>query len=161
MRPFCDADEVVIGVICDLLSPFGPTFSYQDWSIRCVAMFWLNFKFTIGSERCIRVLKYASEFEKLWVLEGFWVLFTIVISSKASSRPRIVTVSAVILMYVGIVVGGVFNGVIFSEMSKPATMLPIARRVIGLIIVGLFSFSRSVEGYRGCPVCTKIKMRKL
>lgn len=148
-------------MICDLLSPFGPIFSYQDRSIRCVAMFWLNFRFIIGNERCIRVLKYASEFEKLWMLEDFLVLFTIIISSKASSRPRIVIASAMVLVCVGMVVGGVFNGVMFSEMSNPATMLPIARRVIGLIIVGLFSFNRSVEGYRGCPVCTKIKMRKL
>lgn len=148
-------------MICDLLNPFGPTFSYQDRSIRCVVMFWLNFKFIIGSERCIRVLKYANKFEKLWMLEGFWVLFIIMVNSKASNRPRIVIVNAVVLMYVGIVVGGVFNGAMFSEISNPAMMLPIARRVIGLMIVGLFSFNRSVEGYRGFPVCTKIKMRRL
>lgn len=96
------------------------------------------------------------------MLEGFWVvLFVIIVSSRAIKRPSIVTVSAAILMYVGIVVGGVFSGVVFSEMSNPAIMLPIARRVIGLIIVGLFSFNRSVEGYRGCPVCTKIRIRRL
>lgn len=115
----------------------------------------------MDSERWVRMLKYASELEKLWMLEGFWVLFVIIVSSRASRRPRIVAVSAAILMCVGIVVGGVLSGMMFSEISIPAMMLPMARRVIGLMIVGLFSFSRRVDGYRGCPACTKIRMRRL
>lgn len=31
-------------------------------------------------------------------------------------------------------------------MSRPAVMLPTARRVIGLVIVGLFSLIDAVEG---------------
>lgn len=50
MRPFCDEIRV-IGVICDLTRPFGPMFSYQDKSIKWVAVFWLNFKLIVGNKR--------------------------------------------------------------------------------------------------------------
>lgn len=95
-------------------------------------------------------------------MEGFeGVLLVIVVNSRANSRPRAVIVSAAILMWVGIVIGWVFSGVVFSEIISPATMLPAARRVIGLMIFGLFSFS-SVEGqYRGSPVCTNVVIRRL
>lgn len=89
------------------------------------------------------------------------ILWVIEINSKATSKPKIVIVSAAVFMYVGIVVGGVFSGMVFSEMISPAIMLPMARRVIGLMTVGLFSFSNIVEGYRGCPVCTNVIIRKL
>lgn len=51
MRPFCDEEISVIGVICVLIKPFGPMFSYQDKSVRWVAMFWLNFRLVVGSRR--------------------------------------------------------------------------------------------------------------
>lgn len=75
--------------------------------------------------------------------------------------PRAVIISAAILICVGIVVGEVSNGVRFNDISSPVTMLPLASRVMGLIIIGLFSFSRSMQICRGCPVCTKRTIRKV
>lgn len=44
-------------------------------------------------------------------------------------------------------------------MSRPARMLPRARRVIGLMMVGLFSFIEMVGGVRVNPVWTSRVMR--
>ena len=46
-------------------------------------------------------------------------------------------------------------------MSRPARMLPRARRVIGLVIVGLFSFIGTIVGVRVNPVWTRRVMRML
>lgn len=42
-------------------------------------------------------------------------------------------------------------GVILFEMKKPAKILPIRRRLMGLIRSGLFSLMRTRVGKRGCP----------
>ena len=46
-------------------------------------------------------------------------------------------------------------------MSRPARMLPRARRVIGLVTAGLFSFTGVVAGTRVNPVWTSRVMRRL
>lgn len=66
-----------------------------------------------------------------------WVIFEI---SSAKAMPRAVTARAVILMDSGIVIGGVFVGTMNEVMKNPARMLPKARRVMGEITAGLFSF---------------------
>lgn len=40
----------------------------------------------------------------------------------------------------GIVIGGVFVGIINEVMKNPARILPNARRVMGEVTAGLFSF---------------------
>lgn len=46
-------------------------------------------------------------------------------------------------------------------MSSPAMMLPRARRVIGLVVVGLFSFIEGIVIMRVYPVWTNRVIRKL
>lgn len=46
-------------------------------------------------------------------------------------------------------------------MSRPAVMLPRARRVIGLMSVGVFSFMGVIVDVRGDPVWTSRVMRRL
>lgn len=82
-------------------------------------------------------------------------------SSRARIAPRIVAIIAVVFVSVGMVIGGVFVGVIYDVMSRPARMLPRARRVIGLVIVGLFSFMGVIVGVRVNPVWTSKVMRRL
>lgn len=67
-------------------------------------------------------------------------------SSNARMKPRMVTAIAAIFVIAGMVIGGVFRGRMKDVMSRPAVMLPTARRVIGLVIVGLFSLIDAVEG---------------
>lgn len=73
--------------------------------------------------------------------------------------PRAVTSMAMILMYVGMVVGGVFIGIMNEVMMNPAVMLPRARRVIGEVTAGLFSFIGVRGAIRTNPVCTSTVMR--
>lgn len=73
--------------------------------------------------------------------------------------PRAVTTMAVILMYSGIVVGGVFVGRMKEVMMNPAVMLPRARRVMGEVTAGLFSFIGVRGGMRTKPACTRTVMR--
>lgn len=60
-------------------------------------------------------------------------------SSRAKRRPIIVTMRAASLREGGIVITGVFKGIMFEVINRPATMLPQASRLIGLITVGVFS----------------------
>lgn len=46
-------------------------------------------------------------------------------------------------------------GGILCEIMKPAKMLPSARRLIGLVSLGLFSFIMISEGNRGLVIVTK------
>lgn len=57
MRPFCDEEVNFVGGICNLVSPFGPMFSYQDWSVEWVAVFCESFRCVFDSVRWIRGLK--------------------------------------------------------------------------------------------------------
>lgn len=60
-------------------------------------------------------------------------------SSKAMSRPVIVTASAASFSERGIDMMGVLLGKKLEVINNPATILPQARRLIGLITEGLFS----------------------
>lgn len=51
----------------------------------------------------------------------------------------------------GIVICGIVVGVILFEIKNPAKILPIRRRLIGLINRGLFSLMKIRAGKRGCP----------
>ena len=82
-------------------------------------------------------------------------------SSKAKIRPRAVTVIAAIFVSVGMVMGGVFTGRMKDVMSRPTVMLPMARRVMGLITAELFSLIGVVEGVRVNPVWVRRVMRRL
>lgn len=56
------------------------------------------------------------------------------------ANPRIVMNKAVVLIYQGIVRTGILVGGMLSEIRKPAKMLPRARRLMGLMRSGMFSF---------------------
>ncbi|KAF7644618.1 hypothetical protein LDENG_00218980 [Lucifuga dentata] len=79
----------------------------------------------------------------------------------AVRRPRIVTSRAADLRRGGIDITGVFRGVMLVVITRPAMMLPHARRLIGLIMVGLFSLIGERGLNRGCPVEIKRIMRRL
>lgn len=66
-------------------------------------------------------------------------------------KPVRVISRAVSFKYVGMVICGVVIGGKFSEIKNPAKMLPINRRLIGLIRRGLFSLIRIRVLNRGCP----------
>lgn len=82
-------------------------------------------------------------------------------SSRAVSRPRIVTASAASLRRRGIDIIGVFKGVMFEVISRPATILPQASRLIGLMTAGLFSLMGERALKRGWPMDTKKTTRRL
>lgn len=103
-----------------------------------------------------------SEIIELWVLEGFGgILLTIEVSFNPIIKPIIVTVNAAILINTGMVVIGVFSDSVLNAINGPATMLPEARRIIGFIIMGMFSCRYMVKGCLGCPVCTSIVIRSV
>lgn len=113
--------------------------------------------------RCDKGLKNPNEEEKFvstvcfgWV--RVWAMFE---SSKARMVPKIVTMIAAVFMGIGIVIGGVFVGVMKDVMSRPAIMLPKARRVIGLMIAWSFSFIGTVVAIRVNPVWTSSVIRKV
>lgn len=111
--------------------------------------------------RWIRGLKYPRDVEKFekvvcLVRMRVWVIFDI---SRAMAIPRTVTTMAVILMDSGMVMGGVFEGVINEVMRNPAVMLPRANRVRGEVTAGLFSLIGVRGGIRTKPACTSTVMR--
>lgn len=102
--------------------------------------------------------------EKLWGLTlgvGFSCLDVRDASSKPVRRPVIVTARAATFRRGGIVIIGVFIGRIFEVITSPATMLPQARRLMGLITAGSFSLMGDRGGNRGVPMATKNTIRKL
>lgn len=66
-------------------------------------------------------------------------LLVVEFSSIAMSSPEIVTIKAENLEIVGMVIGTIEVGGIFIVRMKPAKILPMARRMIGLIRLGWFS----------------------
>lgn len=62
------------------------------------------------------------------------------LSSRAKANPKIETSKAVVFRYQGMVRIWMLVGGILYEIVNPARMLPSARRLIGLIRLGLFSF---------------------
>lgn len=82
-------------------------------------------------------------------------------SSNARIIPSSVTTMAANFVMGGMVIGGVFEGRMKDVMRKPARMLPRARRVMGLMIRGLFSLMGEIGGVRLCPVWTRMVRRRL
>lgn len=56
--------EALVAISCRLASPSGPSFLYQDRSIRWEAMFWPPLRRFVVLRRCTRGLKYPSDVEK-------------------------------------------------------------------------------------------------
>lgn len=136
---------------------------YQDRSIRWDAIFCPLFSRVVEARRWDRGLKNPNEVEKFMSVVCFggvrvWVMFE---SSRARMMPRVVTMMAAVFVSVGIVIGGVFVGKMKDVMSRPAIMLPRARRVIGLMIAWSFSFTGAVVGIRVNPVWTSNVMRRV
>jgi len=73
----------------------------------------------------------------------------------------IVTSRAASLSSGGIVMMGVLEGRMFDVRSRPATMLPQANRLIGLITWGSFSLIGERGRNRGVPMETKKITRRL
>ena len=82
-------------------------------------------------------------------------------SSSATRRPKIVTRRAASFRAGGIVITGVLEGRKFEVIRRPATMLPQANRLIGLMTEGLFSLIGEMAVKRGCPIDTKYTTRRL
>ena len=82
-------------------------------------------------------------------------------SSRARSRPRMVTVRAASLRRGGMDITGVLRGRMFEVIRSPATMLPQASRLMGLMTAGLFSLIGESELNRGWPIATKKTTRRL
>lgn len=75
--------------------------------------------------------------------------------SSAIANPAMVTISAVVFRYHGIVITWMVVGGMLYEMKKPARMLPSASRLIGLVSNGSFSLMVIVGGKRGLDIRTK------
>lgn len=82
-------------------------------------------------------------------------------SSRAVSRPMMVTIKAESLRRAGMVITGVFGSTVFDVIRSPARMLPQASRLMGLITEGLFSLIGERVLNRGCPIETKKTTRRL
>lgn len=82
-------------------------------------------------------------------------------SSRAISRPTMVTIRAASLSKGGMDITGVFRGIILEVIRRPAMILPQASRLIGLITAGLFSLMGESGLKRGCPIDTKNTIRRL
>lgn len=142
---------------------FGKMFSSQIKSSREDADFWLIVRLAWGIRRCMIVGKYPSWLENLkefdgWLNFRFWVMLLI---SSARIKPRIVIARAVIFRYWGMVICGIVVGGMLLEMINPAKRLPISRRLMGLVRVGLFSLIVIRVGNRGCPRSAKKIVRVL
>ena len=81
--------------------------------------------------------------------------------SNAIMKPRIVTIRAVSFTCKGMVIKGVVTGGILLERMNQAKMLPISRRLIGLISMGLVSLMLMRGEKRGCSNRVKKMMRVL
>lgn len=142
----------------------GPTFSNQVWSTIWLAMVWPSTRFSFGVSRWITAGKNPSILEK-WcgvvMGRGLNCLLVSEASSRAVIRPRIVTASAASLSSGGIDITGVFSGRMLEVISNPATILPQARRLIGLMTAELFSLMGDRELKRGWPMDTKNTTRRL
>jgi len=130
----------------------GPAFSNHVWSTVWEARDWPKIKPTLGVARWVMAGKYPSIFEK-WCVARMGVVLTCLLvndaSSKAVSSPKTVTINALSLRAGCIVIMGVLSGIRLEVISKPAIMLPQARRLMGLITAGLFSLMGEKDEKRG------------
>jgi len=93
--------------------------------------------------------------------DGLYCLLVKEASSNAVKRPKMVTTRAESFRRGGIVITGVFRGRKLVVNRRPARILPQARRLIGLITIGLFSLIGERGRNRGCPIDTKKITRRL
>ena len=131
---------------------FGPDFSSQAWSSSCVAMVCPSARASFGARRWVIVGKKPSMLEKWWrgnLGVGENCLLVREASSRAVRRPRAVTKRAAILSRGGIDITGVFSRGRLEVRSRPATILPQASRLIGLMMAGLFSLIGESGAKRG------------
>lgn len=105
--------EVLDAIIWRSASPSGPIFLYQDRSIRWEASFCPLFSRFVELRRWDRWLKYPRVEEKFMRVFCFgWVRVCVIFdSSRARIMPRVVTIMAAVFVVVGMVIGGVFVGV--------------------------------------------------
>lgn len=82
-------------------------------------------------------------------------------SSRAIKRASTVTVRAESFKRGCMVITGALSGEALREIRRPATRLPHASRLRGLITAGLFSLIGGIEINRGVPMETKNTTRKL
>ena len=81
-------------------------------------------------------------------------------NSRAISVPRMLRQRAEVFRAGGIVSVGVLSGSSVMEITRPAKMLPHARRLIGSIMAGLDSFNGASDRMRGWSEKTKRARRK-
>lgn len=108
--------------------------------------------------------KNPSIFEKLCIVRLGVILICLevaVTKARAIMRPTIVTASAAIFIEGGMVMIGVLDGRKFEVMSRPAIMLPQARRSMGAVTAGWFSLIGDSGVNRGEPMVTKNTTRRL
>lgn len=135
----------------------GPVFSNHVWSTVWEAIAWPKTSPTLGVARCVIAGKYPSIFEKWWAGKIGVILSCLLVmdaSSRAVSRPKMVTIRALSFRRGCIVMMGVFNGIILEVIIRPAMILPQASRLIGLITAGLFSLIGERGRNRGWPIDT-------
>lgn len=143
---------------------FGPVFSSHVRSIVWLAMVCPSIRLTLGVRRWMIGGKKPNMLEKWWGVGrglGLNCLFVSVASSRAVRSPNTVTVRAASLSRGGIDITGVFRGIVFEMRMSPAMMLPQARRLRGLMIIGLFSLIGGSGLNRGWFIDTKKIIRRL
>lgn len=144
--------------------PLGPAASNHVWSTSCVAIDCPKNRLSFGISRWIIAGKKPNMFEK-WctIILGITLncLLVRAVSSIAMSRPIMVTSRAASLRVRGMLMTGVFEGKKFAVIINPATILPQASRLMGLITEGLFSLMGDKGRNRGEPIVTKYTTRKL
>lgn len=164
MEPCCVLLMVEIMGVFRLVAALGPIFSSQVRSIVWLAMVWPRARFIFGGSRWKIFGKNPSMLEKWWGVSSGVVLVCFVVneaSSRAVRRPMRVTIRAASFRSGGMDMMGVFIGIVFAVMIKPAMMLPQASRLIGLITAGLFSLIGERALNRGWPMDTKNTTRRL
>lgn len=164
MSPCCGSLIILIIGICALATPFGPRFSSHVWSTSCVAAVCPRERLSLGNVRWKIAGKKASMLEKLWGAVFGLVMVCLLVKlarSMAIISPEMVTIRALSLSVCGMVIMGVFFGIKFETIIRPAIILPHASRLIGLITKGLFSLMGERGRNRGCPIEAKKIIRKL
>lgn len=123
-----------------------------------VAMVCPRVRLSLGARRWTTAGKKPSIFEKLWAAMFGVTLCCLLVkeaSSRAIKRPKIDTMRALSLRRGGMVITGVFRGRKLEVMTRPAIMLPQARRLMGLMMEGLFSLMGDRGRKRGWPIETR------
>lgn len=135
----------------------GPVFSSHVWSTVWEAIACPKISPILGVARCVIAGKYPSMLEKWWAGKIGVILSCLLVidaSSRAVSRPKMVTIRALSFRTGCMVMIGVFNGIMLEVIIRPAIILPQASRLMGLITAGLFSLMGEKGRNRGWPIDT-------